>query len=88
MAAASIQTLDSYRDLLGRTGFTGIEAEDLSASWADILRKRLQMFRSLRADTAATLGQARYAEYDQLYVFHVGLVEGGKLGGGRFSATA
>ncbi len=88
MAATSIQTIDSYRDLLGRAGFTGIEAEDLSASWADILRKRLEMFRSLRAETVAKLGQARYDEYDQLYVFFVGLVEGGKLGGGRFSATA
>jgi hypothetical protein len=63
-------------------------ARSRTASWADILRKRLQMFRSLRADTVAKLGQARHDEYDQLYVFFVELVEGGKLGGGRFSATA
>jgi len=36
----------------------------------------------------ARLGQARYDEYDQLYAFFVGLVETGRLGGARFSATA
>ena len=51
-------------------------------------RRRREMFRGLRADTVARLGQARYDEYDQLYAFFVGLVELGKLGGARFSATA
>ena len=46
------------------------------------------MFRGLRADSVARLGQARYDEYDQLYTFFVGLVEAGRLGGARFSATA
>jgi len=36
----------------------------------------------------ARLGPSRYDEYDQLYAFFVGLVEAGKLGGARFSATA
>ncbi len=42
----------------------------------------------MREDTVARLGQSRYDEYDQLYAFFVGLVEAGKLGGARFSATA
>jgi hypothetical protein len=46
------------------------------------------MFRGMREDTVARLGQSRYDEYDQLYAFFVGLVEAGKLGGARFSATA
>jgi sarcosine/dimethylglycine N-methyltransferase len=88
MAANTLQTLESYRTLLGRAGFVGIEAEDLSAEWRAILRERLVMYRTLRADTVARLGEQRYREYDQLYAFFVGLVEDGKLGGGRFSATA
>ena len=88
MAATTVQTLHGYRGLLAQSGFTGIEAEDRSASWARVLRQRLQMFRSLREDTVARFGQARYDEYDQLYVFFVGLVERGKLGGGAFDATA
>src|SRR6478672_658334 len=33
MAATTLQTLDSYRGLLGRSGFTNVEAEDLSSEW-------------------------------------------------------
>jgi hypothetical protein len=47
----------------------------------------LEMYRALRVNTVARLGERRYEEYDQLYTFFVGLVEDGKLGGGRFSAT-
>src|SRR5438445_75787 len=38
--------------------------------------------------TAARLGEARVREYEQLYAFFVGLVEDGKLGGGRLSGSA
>jgi ubiquinone/menaquinone biosynthesis C-methylase UbiE len=88
MAAVTIQSIAGYRALLARAGFTGIEAEDVSSLWIGILQRRLAMYRSLRADTVARLGEARYAEYSQLYAFFVGLVEAGKLGGARFSAGA
>jgi sarcosine/dimethylglycine N-methyltransferase len=88
MAATSVPTLDRYRALLSRSGFAAVEAEDLSDPLRAILRERLAMFRGLRASTVARFGQARYDEFDQLYTFFVGLVEAGKLGGGRFGATA
>jgi sarcosine/dimethylglycine N-methyltransferase len=88
MAAVTLQSIDGYRALLAHAGFGAIDAEDLSAEWIAILRRRLEMYRGLRADTVARLGQARYDEYEQLYAFFVGLVEAGKLGGARFSATA
>jgi len=87
MAATTLQTLESYRALIGHAGFSAIDAEDLSEEWRPILRRRLEMYRALRGDTIARLGEQRYQEYDQLYTFFVGLVEDGKLGGGRFSAT-
>ena len=87
MAATTLQSLASYRALLGRAGFASVEAEDLSDEWRPILRARLAMFRAMRADTVARLGEARYREYDQLYAFFVELVEAGKLGGGRFTAS-
>jgi ubiquinone/menaquinone biosynthesis C-methylase UbiE len=87
MAATTLQTLDGYRALLGRAGFGAVEAEDLSDAWRDVLKRRLAMYRGLREDTVARLGEARYREYATLYTFFVGLVEAGKLGGGRFSAT-
>jgi len=88
MAAVTLQSIDSYKALLARTGFAMVGAEDLSPEWSSILRRHLEMFRGLRADTVARLGAARYDEYDQLYTFFVRLVEDGKLGGARFSATA
>src|SRR5882762_4060744 len=87
MAAVTLQPLDGYRTLLGRAGFRGVEAEDLTDEWRAILRERLAMYRALREQTVRRLGEARYREYDALYAFFVGLVEAGKLGGGRFSAT-
>jgi hypothetical protein len=87
MAAVTLQTLDGYRALLGAVGFHAVAAEDLTDEWRTILRDRLRMFRAMREDTVARLGEARYQEYDQLYAFFVGLIEAGKLGGGRFSAS-
>jgi ubiquinone/menaquinone biosynthesis C-methylase UbiE len=87
MAATTLQSLDGYRALLGRVGFRAVEVEDVSADWRAIVRDRRHRFRSRRAEAVATLGDARYEEYDQLYAFFTGLVEDGKLGGGRFSAN-
>ena len=87
MAATTLQTLDGYRALLGAAGFRSVTAEDLADEWRAVLRNRLEMFRAMREDTVARLGEARYREYEQLYAFFVGLIEAGKLGGGRFSAT-
>lgn len=87
MAAATLQTLEGYSALLGRAGFSSVEAEDLSAQWRPIVRKRLELHRALRADGIARLGDERYLEYDQLHAFFVRLIEDGKLGGARFTAT-
>ena len=87
MAATSLQSLEGYRALLGRAGFGGVESEDVSDEWREVLRQRLAMYRGLRDDTVSRLGEARYRAYDELYTFFVGLVEDGKLGGGRFWAS-
>ena len=87
MAAVTLQTLDGYRALLGTAGFGAITAEDLTDEWRSVLRARLQMFRAMRDDTIARLGETRYEEYDRLYTFFVGLIEANKLTGGRLTAT-
>jgi sarcosine/dimethylglycine N-methyltransferase len=87
MAATTLQSLESYRALLGRAGFTAVEAEDVSAEWRPIVRKRVEAHRALRDDRTARLGERRYQEYEQLHAFFAELVNSGKLGGGRFSAT-
>jgi sarcosine/dimethylglycine N-methyltransferase len=87
MAATTLQSIDGYRALLGGAGFHAVTAEELTDEWRAILRARLQMFRAMREETVARLGEARYHEYDQLYTFFVGLIESGKLTGGRFTAS-
>jgi SAM-dependent methyltransferase len=87
MAATTLQGLDGYRRLLGRAGFRAIETEDVTAEWRAIVRERQRRYRALRAETVAALGESRYEEYLQLHAFFVALVEDGKLGGGRFTAT-
>ena len=87
MAAVTLQSIESYRTLLGRAGFSHVDTEDVSDEWRTILRERLAMYRAMRADTVARLGETRYREHADLYAFFVGLVEAGRLGGGRFSAS-
>ncbi|MBI3636562.1 MAG: methyltransferase domain-containing protein [Candidatus Rokubacteria bacterium] len=88
MAAVNLQTLPGYRALLARAGFGAVDTEDLTDEWRPILRRRLEMYAALAPETIARYGEARYAEYQRIYAFFVELVEAGKLGGGRFSATA
>ncbi len=45
--------------------------------WAEILRGRLELYRSLTDDE----------EWNRNYAFFVGLVESGRLGGARFAAA-
>jgi ubiquinone/menaquinone biosynthesis C-methylase UbiE len=88
MAAATPQSLDSYRTLLGRAGFASVEADDLSHEWRGVLRARLERHRAERPALIARFGAGWTDDYDRLFAFFVGLVEAGKLGGGRFSGTA
>jgi ubiquinone/menaquinone biosynthesis C-methylase UbiE len=87
MAATTLQTFDSYRGLLGRSGFTNVDAEDLSSEWRRIVRGRIELHRALRPQREARLGSQQHLEYDQLHTFFVELIEAGKLGGERFTAT-
>src|SRR5262249_14378256 len=87
MAATTLQTLEGYRLLLGRAGFSAVEAEDLSGEWRAIVRKRIELHRALRPEREGRRGHPQDAEYDQLHAFFVELIEAGKLGGGRFTGT-
>lgn len=81
--ADGLVTGEEYRRALERAGFTGVRIEDLTKEWAAILPRRLEMYRSLRAETVARFGKDHYDEYDRNYVLFVQLVEARKLGGSR-----
>lgn len=88
LAATTVQTREGYRALLGRAGFTAIEAEDISDEWRPVLRRRLERYGAMRAETTTRFGEAWARDFLELFAFFVGLVEAGKVGGGRFTATA
>jgi sarcosine/dimethylglycine N-methyltransferase len=86
MAFTSIATLEEYRRLLGEAGCEVLRCEDLSDGWTEILKRRLEMYRSLKGTTIARFGEAHFRRWDDTYAFFVGLFAAGSLGGGRLVA--
>src|SRR3989441_6256359 len=85
----------AFSDWIAHPGLGDVERARLEDWMAAVTLQSLDGYRALlgrvgfRAVEAEVrrLGEARYREYDALYAFFVGLVEAGKLGGGRFSGT-
>ena len=84
--APSIASFEEYRECLTRAGFVDIEVTDLATEWREILRQRLEMYRSLKEQTIAQFGEARYRGYLSGYTFFIEQIDAGLLGGGRFVA--
>jgi ubiquinone/menaquinone biosynthesis C-methylase UbiE len=80
-------TLAQYLQILETCGFTSLQSTGLCAEWVLILRRRLEMYRSLRDTTVEKFGERRFQEYDAAYAHFVSLFSDGKLGGFRVSAT-
>jgi len=87
-AAPRICSIDDYRTLLKEAGFQLLQITDLSREWRDILRGRLEMFRSLEQETVSRFGQQRHDTYISNYEFFVARIESGDLGGARVIAQA
>ena len=60
--------------------------DDLGAWWTEVLKQRLEMYRSLEDATVAKFGAGHFRAWDETYAFFVGLFAAGRLGGGRFVA--
>jgi sarcosine/dimethylglycine N-methyltransferase len=86
MTFLELATAEGYRGLLEAGGCRVLEAEDLGGAWAEILRGRLAMYRSLEASTVERFGAEHFRRWDETYAFFVGLFETGELTGGRFVA--
>ncbi|MFO1148014.1 MAG: methyltransferase domain-containing protein [Alsobacter sp.] len=85
-AVRNLQSIGSYRDLITQAGFALEGAADLTAAWAEILRKRLEMYRRLRDETRAAGAPSGHDAFYRSYVRLVDLVGAGGLGGARFAA--
>jgi sarcosine/dimethylglycine N-methyltransferase len=86
MTFLSLESLGGYARLLAARGCTLLERDDLSAWWTEILKQRLEMYRSLKVTTVAKFGAEHFQRWDDAYAFLVGLFATGELGGGRFVA--
>jgi sarcosine/dimethylglycine N-methyltransferase len=86
MTFQSLESLDGYSALLTECGSTVLAREDLSVWWTEVLKRRLEMYRSLEDTTVAKFGAAHFQKWAETYAFFVGLFAAGRLGGGRFVA--
>jgi ubiquinone/menaquinone biosynthesis C-methylase UbiE len=86
MTFQSLESLCGYSELLVGCGCAMLFRDDLSAWWTEVLKRRLEMYRSLEDTTAAKFGEDHFRKWDETYAFFVGLFAAGRLGGGRFVA--
>ncbi|MBM3489656.1 MAG: methyltransferase domain-containing protein [Alphaproteobacteria bacterium] len=87
LVAKRISSFADYRALLQGAGFTRIDTEDRSTEWREILRQRLELFRSMREDTVRQFGEERHRKYVSIYEFFVARISAGDLGGGCLIAS-
>jgi sarcosine/dimethylglycine N-methyltransferase len=86
MTFLELATAGEYRGLLEASRCRVLEEDDLGAAWAEILRRRLAMYRSLETSTVERFGAEHFRRWDDTYAFFVGLFATGELAGGRFVA--
>jgi sarcosine/dimethylglycine N-methyltransferase len=85
IAAQSIQSFVTYPQLLQAVGFRDVQTEDLTSEWARILEERFAMYRQLREETQRIGTPSGDSDFYRSYARLVALVQGGTLGGGRFT---
>ena len=86
MTFLELASAESYARLLEDAGCTVVERQDLGASWAEILRQRLEMYRGLKETTVERFGADHFRRWDDTYAFFVGLYGTGRLSGVRIVA--
>jgi sarcosine/dimethylglycine N-methyltransferase len=86
IAAQSLQSSDSYRNLIQIVGFVILSVDDLTDEWGVILEERFAMYRQLREETLRQSLPAGDEEFYAAYGKLVELMKARVLGGGRFAA--
>jgi hypothetical protein len=87
IAAQTLQSVESYDELLTRAGFTGRSVEDLTTEWGAVLKERFAMYRKLREETLNQGLPAGDEKFYEAYGKLVELVQKRVLGGARFVAV-
>lgn len=85
IAAQTLQSFASYRQILQDIGFRLIAEEDLTDQWGDILETRFAMYCRLREENVALGTPAGDEDFYRAYRRLVDLVKSRVLGGVRFT---
>jgi cyclopropane fatty-acyl-phospholipid synthase-like methyltransferase len=80
------ETLEGYSQLLAEAGFTLVEREDLSTSWAGFLVQRAESLRRRRHEIVQQFGEEHYRQRMERRQILDEMYAAGKMGGGRFIA--
>ncbi|MDF1732229.1 MAG: methyltransferase domain-containing protein [Minwuia sp.] len=80
----TLQTVPDYKAKFRAAGLSLVRHDDLSPQWVTILTERLEWYRAMNRGTRQTLGDGIHERYMDDYEIFVGLVQCGRLGGGRF----
>eukprot|EP00002_Diphylleia_rotans_P034968 TRINITY_DN757_c0_g1_i5.p1 TRINITY_DN757_c0_g1~~TRINITY_DN757_c0_g1_i5.p1 ORF type:complete len:385 (-),score=78.50 TRINITY_DN757_c0_g1_i5:229-1383(-) len=81
-----LPTKERYTQDLEKAGFVEIKFEDMTKSWTDYTRRRLQNWQTRRADLMSVHGADVVNGLEYFYQRIPQLFEGGNLGGGRIIA--
>ncbi len=82
--AAHLAGPEDYQTLMTAAGFSDVTWTNLSRDWRIILHERLDMYRSLEAETVPRFGQERFDAFVAAYEFFIAEIDAGAVGGGRF----
>jgi ubiquinone/menaquinone biosynthesis C-methylase UbiE len=86
IAAQTLQSVETYKNLLGGAGFLVLSVDDLTDEWGVILEHRYAMYRKLREETLRAGLPAGDEEFYSAYGKLVELVKAHVLGGSRIAA--
>jgi len=85
-ACQSLFSIPEYTTQLEKIGFQVISADDVTASWGDILARRLSMYQALDAEAERAGNPSKGDDFLRMYAQFVSDVQGRRIGGVRLTA--
>ena len=86
IACQSLLSISDYESQLSQVGFTVISADDVTASWGDILARRLSMYQALDAEAERAGNPSKGDDFLKMYAKFVSDVQKRRIGGVRLTA--
>ncbi len=85
-ACQSLLSIPEYETVLKKTGFSVASANDVTASWGEILARRLSMYQTLDAEAERAGNPSKGDTFLKMYAQFVSDVKQRRIGGVRLTA--